>query len=132
MYLVLNDKSKAAKQKSGWGGRQGGGEKDYSKEKEDQVQRLCSIQFSSVTQLYPTLCDPMGCSMPGFSVHHQLPEFAQTHVHRVGDAIQPSYRLSSPSPPAFNLCLGVKNLPANVGDMVSIPDPGRSHMIQSE
>ena len=70
--------------------------------------------------------------MPGFSVHHQLPEFAQTHVHRVGDAIQPSYPLSSPSPPAFNLCLGVKNLPANVGDMVSIPDPGRSHMIQSE
>ena len=85
MYSVLNDKSKAAKQKSGWGGRQGGGEKDYSKEKEDQVQRLCSIQLSSVTQLYPTLCNPMGPSV--FSVHHQLPEFAQTHGHQVRDPI---------------------------------------------
>ena len=57
-------------------------------------------QFSSVAQLCPTLCDPMDCSMPGFPVHHQLPEF--TYVHRVGDAIQPSHPLS-PSPPAFNL-----------------------------
>ena len=56
-----------------------------------------------VTQLYKTLCDPMDCSTPGFPVHHQLPELAQTHVHQVGDAIQPSYPLSSPSPPAFNL-----------------------------
>ena len=58
------------------------------------------IQFSrSVAQ---TLCDPMNCSMPGLPVHHQLPEFTQTHIHRVGDAIQPSHPLSSPSPPAPN------------------------------
>ena len=57
---------------------------------------------SSVTQLCPTLCDPMNCSTPGLSVHHQLPEFTQTHVHRVGDAIQPSHPLLSPSPPALN------------------------------
>ena len=50
-----------------------------------------------------TLCDPMDCSTPGCLVFHYLPEFAQTHVHRVGDAIQPSYPLSPPSPPAFNL-----------------------------
>ena len=55
-------------------------------------------QFSSVTQLCPPLCDPMNCSTPGPPVHHQLPEFTQTHVHRVGDAIQPSHPLSSPSP----------------------------------
>ena len=59
--------------------------------------------FSSVTQSCPTLCDPMECSMPGLPVHHQLPEFTQTHVHRVSDAIQPSHPLSSPSPPTFNL-----------------------------
>ena len=57
----------------------------------------------SVAQWYPTLSNPMDCSTPGFPVHHQLPEFVQTHVHRVGDAIQPSHLLSSPSPPAFNL-----------------------------
>ena len=54
------------------------------------------VQFSSVTQLCPTLCDPTNCSMPGLSVHHQLLEFTQTHDHRVGDAIQPSHPLSSP------------------------------------
>ena len=59
-----------------------------------------SVQFSSVAQSCPTLCNPMNCSMPGLPVHHQLPEFTQTHVHRVGDAIQPSHPLSSPSPPA--------------------------------
>ena len=64
---------------------------------------LCSVQFSSVTQSCPTLCNPMECSMLGFPVHHQLPEFAQTHVHRLADAIQPSDTLSSPSLPAFNL-----------------------------
>ena len=64
--------------------------------------RFISVQFSSVTQLCPTLCDPMNCSRPGLPVHHQLPEFTQTHVHRVGDAIQPSHLLSSPSPPAPN------------------------------
>ena len=61
-----------------------------------------SVQFSSVAQSCPTLCDPMNCSMPGLPVHHQLPEFTQTHVHLVGDAIQPSHPLSSPSPPAPN------------------------------
>ena len=60
-------------------------------------------QFSSVAQLCPPLCDPMHCSMPSFPVHHQLLELAQSHVHRVGDAIQPSHPLSSPSPPALNL-----------------------------
>ena len=62
-----------------------------------------SVQFSSVTQSCPTLCNPMDCSTPGLPVHHQLPEFTQTHVHWVSDAIQPSHPLSSPSPPAFNL-----------------------------
>ena len=61
-----------------------------------------SVQFSSVAQLCPTLCDPMNRSTPGLPVHHQLPEFTQTHVHPVGDAIQPSHPLSSPSPPAPN------------------------------
>ena len=61
-----------------------------------------SIQFSSVTQSCPTLCYPMNCSMPDLPVHHQLPEFTQTHVHRVGDAIQPSHPRLSPSPPAPN------------------------------
>ena len=61
---------------------------------------LLSVQFSSVAQLCPILCDPMDCSTPGFPVHHQLPELAQTHVHRVGDAIQPSH----PVVP-FSFCL---------------------------
>ena len=61
-----------------------------------------SIQFSSVSQSCPTLCDPVGCSTPGLPVHHQLPEFTQTHVHWVSDAIQPSHPLLSPSPPALN------------------------------
>ena len=59
-------------------------------------------QFSSVAQSSPTLCDPMNHSTPGLPVHHQLPEFTPTHVHRVGDAIQPSHLLSSPSPPSPN------------------------------
>ena len=58
--------------------------------------------FSSVAQLCPTLCDPMDCSMPGLPVHHQLPEFTQTHIHRVCDAIQPSHPQSAPSPHAPN------------------------------
>ena len=66
-----------------------------------------SVQFSSVAQSCPTLCDPMNRSTPGLPVHHQLPEFTQTHVHRVSDAIQPSHPLSSPSPPA------PKSLPAS-------------------
>ena len=61
-----------------------------------------SVQFSSVAQSCPTLCDPVNRSTPGLPVHHQPPDFTQTHVHRVGDAIQPSHLLSSPSPPAPN------------------------------
>ena len=60
------------------------------------------FQFSSVAQSCLTLCDPMNRSTPGLPVHHQLPESTQTHVHRVGDAIQPSHPLLSPSPPAPN------------------------------
>ena len=60
------------------------------------------LQFSSVAQTCPTLCNPINSSMPGLPIHHQFPEFTQTHVHRVGDAIQPSHPLSSPSPPAPN------------------------------
>ena len=62
-----------------------------------------SVQFSSIAQSCPTLCDPIDGRMPGLPVHHQLLEFTQTHVHWAGDAIQPSHPLSSPSPPAFNL-----------------------------
>ena len=65
--------------------------------------RLSSVQFISVTQSCLTLCNPMDCSMPGFSVHHQLPKPTQTHVHCIGDDIQPSHPLSFPSPPTFNL-----------------------------
>ena len=64
---------------------------------------IAPVQFCSVTQSCSSLGDPMNYSKPGFPVHHQLPEFTQTHVHRVGDAIQPSHALSSFSPPAFNL-----------------------------
>ena len=61
-----------------------------------------SVQFNSVVQSCLTLCDTMDRSMPGLPVHHQLPEFTQTHVHQVSDAIQPSHPLSSPSPPDPN------------------------------
>ena len=61
---------------------------------------LLSVQFSSVAQSCLTLCNPMNCSTPGLPIHHQLPEFTQTHVHRVRDGIQPSHPLLSPSPPA--------------------------------
>ena len=63
---------------------------------------ISSVQFSSVAQSCPTLCDPMNHSTPGLPVHHQLSEFTQTHVCGVSDAIQPSHPLSSPSPPAPN------------------------------
>ena len=65
--------------------------------------KIPGYQFRSVAQLCLTLCDPMDCSTPGFPVHHQLSELAQTHVYRVGDSIQPCHPLSSLSPPAFNL-----------------------------
>ena len=87
-----------------------GGQVGYSpqgRKESDTTERLhfhfhLITQFSSVAQLCPTLCDPMNRSTPGLPLHHQLPEFTQTHVHRVGDAIQPSHPLSSPSPPAPN------------------------------
>ena len=62
-----------------------------------------SVQFSSVIQSCLTLCDPMDCSTTDFPVHHQLSELTQAHAHRVSDAVQPSYSLLSPSPPAFSL-----------------------------
>ena len=68
----------------------------------EQQGKLSYIQIRSVAQSCPTLCDPMNHSTPGLPVHHQLPEFTQTHVPRVSDAIQPSHPLSSPSPPAPN------------------------------
>ena len=64
--------------------------------------RKQEAKFSSVAQMCPTLCDTMNLSTPGLPVHHQLPELTQTHVHGVGDAIQPSHLLSSPFPPASN------------------------------
>ena len=64
--------------------------------------QFSSVQFGSVTQSCLSLCNPMNRSTPGLPVHHQLPEFTQTHIHRVGDAIQPSHPLLSPSPPALN------------------------------
>jgi len=78
---------------------------------------LRADQIRSVAQSCPTLCDPINRSMPGLPVHHQLPEFTQTHVHRVSDAIQPSHPLSSPSPPASNpkerQCQRMLKLPHN-------------------
>ena len=70
----------------------------------EQLSLALSVQFSSVAQSCPTPCDPMNRSTPGLPVHHQLPESTQTHVRWVSDAIQPSHPLSSPSPPALNLC----------------------------
>ena len=67
-----------------------------------KAQLLCSVKFSSVALSCLTLCHPLDSSMPGLPVHHQLPEFTQTHVHWVSDAIQPSHPLSSPSLPTFN------------------------------
>jgi len=75
------------------------GYKNYAKQRKYFV---IILQFSSVAQSCPTLCDTMNRSTPGLPVHHQLPQFTQTHVHRVSDAIQPSHPLSSPSPPAPN------------------------------
>ena len=66
------------------------------------TEALLVYQFSSVAQLCPILCNPMDCSIPGFPVHHELPKLTQTHVYWVGDAIQPSHPLLSPSPSVFN------------------------------
>ena len=80
--------------------------KEYPRVQTRQVKRCStsyhSVQFSSVAQSCPTLCDPTNRSTPGLPVHHQLLEFTRTHVHRVSNAIQPSHPLSSPSPPAPN------------------------------
>ena len=70
-----------------------------------------AVQFSPVAQSYETLCNPMDCSTPGLPVHHQLLELAQTHVHQVSDAIQPSHPLSSPYPPAFSLSPALGSFP---------------------
>ena len=67
------------------------------------ITQFSSVQFSSVAHSCPTLCNPMDCSMPALPVLHQLPQLAQTHIHQVRNAIQPSHPLQSPSPPAFNL-----------------------------
>jgi len=75
----------------------------YCMSKDLRILHFLSVQFSSVAQLCPTLCDPMNRSMPGLRVHHQLPESTQNHVHWVGDATQPPHPLSSPSPPTLNL-----------------------------
>ena len=91
--------------------RERGGRRPSGKKREENMEEemkyinlLCDLyQFSSVTQSCPILCDPMDCTTPGLPVHRQLPEFTQTHVHWVSDAIQPSHPLSSPSPPAFHL-----------------------------
>ena len=74
----------------------------WNENKGFRILYISSVQFSSVAQSCLTLCDPMNRSMPGLLVHHQLPEFTQTHVHQVGDAIQPSHPLSSPSPSVPN------------------------------
>ena len=76
--------------------------KDFDRVDRNKLKKF-SVHFSSVAQSCPTLYDPMNHSTPGLPVQHQLPEFTQTHVHRVSDAIQPSHPLSSPSPPALNL-----------------------------
>ena len=76
-----------------------------------QINTSGSVQFSSVIESCLTLCDPMNCSTPGLPVHHQLLEFTQTHVHWVGDAIQPSHPLSSPSPPALQYLPASESFP---------------------
>ena len=75
---------------------------------------ISSFQFSSVAQSCSTLCNPMNLSTPGLPVHHQLPEFTQTHVHRVSDAIQPSHPLLSPSPPAPQSLPASDSFPINL------------------
>ena len=91
-----------------------------------QIQQLFisphSIQFSSLIQLCLTLCDPMDYSTPGLPVQYQLPEFTQTPVHLVGNAIQPSHPLSSPSPPALNLSQhqGMSQLLASGGQNIGV------------
>ena len=84
-------------------GRTGKERRNYDKVRgEAAMWESASVQLSLVTQSCPTLCEPMNHSTPGLPVHHQLPEFTQTHVHWISDAIQPSHPRSSLSPPALN------------------------------
>ena len=97
----------------------------------DWATKHVSVQFSSVAQSCPALCDPMDCSMPGSFVRHQFLELAQTHVHWVSDAIQPSYPLSTPSPLTFNLSQhqgsSVHGTPqARILEWVAMPSSKRS------
>ena len=91
-----------------------------------------SVQFSSVPPSCPTLCDPKNRSTPGLPVHHQLPEFMQTHVHRVGDAIQTSHPLSSPSPPAPNPSQHHPTIKRNTFESVLMRWMNLEPIIQSE
>ena len=88
-----------------------------------------NYQFSSVAQSYLTLCDPMNCSTPGLPAHHQLPEFTQTHVHRVGDAIQPSHPLASPRKQLPIKCSKVEHSTARsacvLSECIAAPSPVR-------
>ena len=92
---------------------------NFSISPSNEYSRLISFQFSSVTQSCLTLCDPMNRSMPGLPVHHQLPEFTQTHVRRVSDASQPSHPLSSPSPPAPNPSQNQSLFPLGLTNLIS-------------
>ena len=92
IILLTYKKTRESEKKLGW-------QKDNSGEKKNWYKDFSSVQSQSC----PTLCNPMDCSMRGLPVHHQLPELTQTHVHWIGDAIQPSHLQLSPSPPAFNL-----------------------------
>ena len=74
----------------------------HGKSKQTHINIHSSVQFSSVTQSSPALCDPMNCSTSGLPIHHQLPESTETHAHCVSDAIQPPHPLYSPLPPAPN------------------------------
>ena len=84
--------------------------------------KIKNLALSSVAQSCPTLGDPMNRSMPGLPVQHQLPEFTQTHVHRVGDAIQPSHPLSSPSPPVPNPSQHQRRVSEFTGKMPAFPE----------
>jgi len=95
-----DDGEEEEKRKGEKEGGRGGGQEERKSLCFQQAHSL--VVLSSVTQSCPTLCNPMNRSMPGLPVHHQLPEFTQTHVHQVSDAIQPSHPLLSPSPPAPN------------------------------
>ena len=100
--LVSEKRSVRSQWECGWG-TDGAGPLNFILGVVGSHEGFESVQFSSVAQSCPTLCDPMDCSTPGLPVHHQHLEFAQTHVLWVSDTIQPSHPLSSLSPPAFNL-----------------------------